>query len=199
MQDDQTVPENFHYQVKASDPATGGTLQIDIFAMPALFGVVDTSLFYEQAFRDFTGPKDALLQDKRIQFPYPAPVTGQERHFSTNNSGIIQRIQVYAQGGYWVRKKAYGTVDYLRSTGIEHFFAGDRWKTEPVAPTLFEAPAVRLLAALNSADTIILKAALKAFDPEQSFNSNDLPQLAQLLLNSSRLTTALGDELRQRL
>jgi len=196
-QDDQTVPENFHYQVKALDPAAGGTIQIDIFAMPDLFGVVDTSLFYEQAFRDFTGPKDALLQDKSIQLPYPAPAKGQERYFSTNNSGIIQRIQVYAQGGYWVRKKAYGTADYLRSTGIEHFFAGDRWRTKPVAPTLFKAPAVRLLAALNSSDTLILKAALKAFDPVQSFHSTDLPQLGQLLRNSSRLTTALGDELRQ--
>jgi uncharacterized protein YbaP (TraB family) len=196
---DQTVPENFRYQIQASDPASGGNVQIDIFAMPDLFGVVDTNLFFEQAFQDFTGPRDSFLQHKLIQLPYPAPVKGQERLFSTNNSGILQRIQVYTQGSWWVRKKAFGTADYLASEGIDRFFNGDKWATDPVASTLFQAPTVRLLAALSSSDTLILKAALKAFDPLQSFKPADFPQLVQLLLHSSQTTNALHDELRQHL
>ncbi|MEM1215139.1 MAG: TraB/GumN family protein [Bacteroidota bacterium] len=162
------------------DPNTGASFFTDVYQAPPLFGIADTTQFFDDALSVFIDTeRDSLLSSKSILVADKFP--GREVMYHLPERRIILKAQTYTAGNYWVRKRLYALPTTVAGAAAMRYFNEDRWVDSIQTAELVGSQAPALLAKLRSTDTLDLNAGLAAFSAKASVVTEDIPQLADLL------------------
>lgn len=176
-------PPDYHYAVSAQDETAAANYQMDIYRLPSLFGVKDTTEVMNYALKDFLASTDSVYQRKSvtIQGKYP----GIELYCDSPAKGVDQLVQVYIADNYWVRKKVYADSSYLFSKNVTAFFNNDIWQDTSNRHQSLVDRTDEITKAFSSDDSLKVETAFKAFSTELSINTENVSTFSDLLLNNN--------------
>lgn len=179
---DLSTPARYRQGIRSLDPYTGASFEVDILLLPPYFSVDNEEQFFEQERLTLLSETDSLLASKSVELKgnVQAPVYT----YTSSNEQLQQQIQLYNWGKYWVKKRLVAMPEYFTTTSAISFFEDDQWNVSVDSPTLSASTVDKLIAQLQSPDSLQLRWGLKSIHPELTFSAATLPGLKSVFIDN---------------